>query len=219
MRKKRHRIFNGGQNTSNKEMQEQEFTPTDYTDADDDNEVDGLSDTDDDTTILDENDIASISTSNDTSTSSSHISTTSPIDASNSLNDQLLNESIISYIQQLLASQQSQLHVVINQLKTSLEHHEEQLEENNEAILESIESLSNITSSVEEDLGKHLKKFVSTTRDGVVKQLSNTLHEELKATMENGHKNYQILIKLLDQNYSALFAPLQLFHTFFKTKI
>ena len=120
---------------------------------------------------------------------------------------QPMNEELIFY------EQVTQLKELNESINTCFDKHNTFLQKQDIELQEAIDNLNKHSSG----LSKTFKEsFIKKLRQDIVEELNSFLqselessikaaHQSMKETMEVGHKNYQMLIKLMDQNYKTLF--------------
>ena len=124
-----------------------------------------------------------------------------------------LNIGMMNYVKHIFDEQGTQLKELNESINTCFDKHNTFLQKQDIELQEAIDNLNKHSSG----LSKTFKEsFIKKLRQDIVEELNSFLqselessikaaHQSMKETMEVGHKNYQMLIKLMDQNYKTLF--------------
>ena len=124
-----------------------------------------------------------------------------------------LNIGMMNYVKHIFDEQGTQLKELNESINTCFDRHNKFLQKQDNELQETIDNLNKHSSG----LSKTFKEsFIKKLRQDIVEELNSFLqseleasikaaHQSMKETMEVGHKNYQMLIKLMDQNYKTLF--------------
>ena len=124
-----------------------------------------------------------------------------------------LNIGMMNYVKNIFDEQGNQLKELNESINTCFDRHNAFLQKQDNELQEAIDNLNKHSSG----LSKTFKEsFIKKLRQDIVEELNSFLqselessikaaHQSMKETMEVGHKNYQLLIKLMDQNYKTLF--------------
>lgn len=124
-----------------------------------------------------------------------------------------LNIGMMNYVKNIFDEQGAQLKELNESINTCFDRHNAFLQKQDNELQEAIDKLNKHSSG----LSKTFKEsFIKKLRQDIVEELNSFLqselessikaaHQSMKETMEVGHKNYQMLIKLMDQNYKTLF--------------
>lgn len=124
-----------------------------------------------------------------------------------------LNIGMMNYVKHIFDEQGNQLKELNESINTCFDRHNAFLQKQDNELQEAIDNLNKHSSG----LSKTFKEsFIKKLRQDIVEELNSFLqselessikaaHQSMKETMEVGHKNYQLLIKLMDQNYKTLF--------------
>lgn len=124
-----------------------------------------------------------------------------------------LNIGMMNYVKHIFDEQGTQLKELNESINTCFDKHNTFLQKQDIELQEAIDNLTKHSSG----LSKTFKEsFIKKLRQDIVEELNSFLqselessikaaHQSMKETMEVGHKNYQMLIKLMDQNYKTLF--------------
>lgn len=124
-----------------------------------------------------------------------------------------LNIGMMNYVKHIFDEQGNQLKELNEFINTCFDRHNAFLQKQDNELQEAIDNLNKHSSG----LSKTFKEsFIKKLRQDIVEELNSFLqselessikaaHQSMKETMEVGHKNYQLLIKLMDQNYKTLF--------------
>ena len=124
-----------------------------------------------------------------------------------------LNIGMMNYVKHIFDEQGTQLKELNESINTCFDRHNKFLQKQDNELQEAIDNLNKHSSG----LSKTFKEsFIKKLRQDIVEELNSFLqselessikaaHQSMKETMEVGHKNYQLLIKLMDQNYKTLF--------------
>lgn len=124
-----------------------------------------------------------------------------------------LNIGMMNYVKHIFDEQGTQLKELNESINTCFDRHNKFLQKQDNELQEAIDNLNKHSSG----LSKTFKEsFIKKLRQDIVEKLNSFLqselessikaaHQSMKETMEVGHKNYQLLIKLMDQNYKTLF--------------
>ena len=129
-----------------------------------------------------------------------------------SMNEEL-NIGMMNYVKHIFDEQGNQLKELNESINSCFNRHNAFLQKQDDELQEAIDNLNKHSSG----LSKTFKEsFIKKLRQDIVEELNSFLqselessikaaHQSMKETMEVGHKNYQMLIKLMDQNYKTLF--------------
>ena len=124
-----------------------------------------------------------------------------------------LNIGMMNYVKHIFDEQGTQLKELNESINTCFDRHNKFLQKQDNELQEAIDNLNKHSSG----LSKTFKEsFIKKLRQDIIEELNSFLqselessikaaHQSMKETMEVGHKNYQLLIKLMDQNYKTLF--------------
>ena len=124
-----------------------------------------------------------------------------------------LNIGMMNYVKNIFDEQGAQLKELNESINTCFDKHNKFLQQQDIELQDAIDKLNKHSSG----LSKTFKEsFIKKLRQDIVEELNSFLqselessikaaHQSMKETMEVGHKNYQMLIKLMDQNYKTLF--------------
>lgn len=124
-----------------------------------------------------------------------------------------LNIGMMNYVKNIFDEQGAQLKELNESINTCFDRHNAFLQKQDNELQEAIDNLNKHSNG----LSKTFKEsFIKKLRQDIVEELNSFLqselessikaaHQSMKETMEVGHKNYQLLIKLMDQNYKTLF--------------
>ena len=124
-----------------------------------------------------------------------------------------LNIGMMNYVKHIFDEQGNQLKELSKSINSCFDRHNTFLHKQDIQLQEAIDNLNKHSSG----LSKTFKEsFIKKLRQDIIEELNSFLqselessikaaHQSMKETMEVGHKNYQILIKLMDQNYKTLF--------------
>lgn len=127
--------------------------------------------------------------------------------------NEALNIGMMNYVKHIFDEQGNQLKELNESINTCFDKHNTFLQKQDIELQEAIDNLNKHSSG----LSKTFKEsFIKKLRQDIVEELNSFLqselessikaaHQSMKETMEVGHKNYQMLIKLMDQNYKTLF--------------
>lgn len=138
---------------------------------------------------------------------------TSPETSSPQPMNEELNIGMMNYVKHIFDEQGNQLKELNESINTCFDRHNAFLQKQDNELQEAIDNLNKHSSG----LSKTFKEsFIKKLRQDIVEELNSFLqselessikaaHQSMKETMEVGHKNYQLLIKLMDQNYKTLF--------------
>ena len=138
---------------------------------------------------------------------------TPPETSSPQLMNEDLNIGMMNYVKHIFDEQGNQLKELNESINTCFDKHNKFLQKQDNELQEAIDNLNKHSSG----LSKTFKEsFIKKLRQDIVEELNSflqselessikTAHQSMKETMEVGHKSYQMLIKLMDQNYKTLF--------------